>query len=75
MDARMKRPGASRWEAGEDRAEDKAVRRMAGNEGFDRWEIVRARGKRRYGAWSIRRIHFGGTRRRRYYYARLKTEG
>ncbi|MDR1374030.1 MAG: transposase [Treponema sp.] len=42
METLAKQPDASIWEAGEDRAEAKAVYRMLGNEDFDREEIIRA---------------------------------
>jgi hypothetical protein len=42
METLAKQPDKSVWEAGEDRAEAKAVCRMPGNEDFDREEIIRA---------------------------------
>jgi hypothetical protein len=57
METFIKQPGASIWEASEDRAEAKAVYRMLGNEDFDRGEIVRAHREA-----TIRRMSgYGGT--------------
>jgi hypothetical protein len=41
METLIQQPGASIWEASEDRAEAKAIYRMLGNEDFDREEILR----------------------------------
>jgi hypothetical protein len=43
MEMPARQPGASIWEASENRAEAKAVCRTLGNEGFDRREIAKAR--------------------------------
>jgi hypothetical protein len=42
METLGKQPDKSIWEAGENRAEAKAIYRMLGNDGFDREEIIRA---------------------------------
>jgi hypothetical protein len=45
METLIGQPDKSIWEASEDRAEAKAIRRMLGNEDFDREEIIRAHRK------------------------------
>jgi hypothetical protein len=42
METLAKQPGASIWEASDNRAEAKAVYRMLGNDEFDREAIIRA---------------------------------
>jgi hypothetical protein len=42
METLIQQPEASIWEAGENRAEAKAIYRMPANESFDRKEIQRA---------------------------------
>ncbi|MDR0637251.1 MAG: hypothetical protein LBF87_09280, partial [Treponema sp.] len=57
METLAKQPGASIWKASDNRAEDKAVYRMLGNEEFDREAIIRAHREA-----TIRRMSgYGGT--------------
>jgi hypothetical protein len=57
METLIRQPGASMWEASEDRAEAKAVYRMPVNESFDREEIIRTRRE----ATMRRMAEYGGT--------------